>query len=165
MLCGREGPGVEFKVYFMSRYSRECKCKWCSYYLSDSKMHVLNSGICVMYGARLFNSPCRPEIYLPREMKAESDLSLVRDESSATIIIIIIIIIINNYSSRPNRLWGNRGYWIRGHEGERNNCLSKIQLVCQKYQDKTTLASKTRFNRHYFGFQSRRFSLLVGYNI
>ena len=34
------------------------------------------------------------------------------------------------------------GYWLRGHEGERNNCFSKIQLVGQKYRDKTTLASK-----------------------
>ena len=24
------------------------------------------------------------------------------------------------------------GYWIRGHEGERNNCFSKIELVGQK---------------------------------
>ena len=30
------------------------------------------------------------------------------------------------------------GYWLRGHEGERNNCFSKIQLVGQKYRDKTT---------------------------
>ena len=44
-------------------------------------------------------------------------------------------------------------------------CFSEIQLVGQKYRDKTTLASKTRFSRHCFGFQSRRFSLLVGYNI
>ena len=57
------------------------------------------------------------------------------------------------------------GHWLRGHEGERNNCFSKIQLVGQKFRDKTTLASKTRFNRHCFGFQSRRFSLLLGYNI
>ena len=28
-------------------------------------------------------------------------------------------------------------YWLRGHEGERNNCFSKIQLVGQKYRDKT----------------------------
>ena len=42
---------------------------------------------------------------------------------------------------------------------------SKIQLAGQKYRDKTTLASKTRFSRHCFGFQSRRFSLPVGYNI
>ena len=40
--------------------------------------------------------------------------------------------------------------------------FSKIQLVDQKCRDKTTLAIKTRFSRHCFGFQSRRFSLLVG---
>ena len=51
------------------------------------------------------------------------------------------------------------------HEGERDNCFSKIQLVGQKYRDKTNLASKTRFSRQRFGFQSRHFSLLVGYNI
>ena len=33
------------------------------------------------------------------------------------------------------------GYWLRGHEGERNNCFSKIQLVGQKNGDKTTLAT------------------------
>ena len=33
---------------------------------------------------------------------------------------------------------GQKGYWLRGHVGERNNCFSKIQLVGQKYQDKTT---------------------------
>ena len=62
---------------------------------------------------------------------------------------------------------GWMGSWLRGHEGERNNnyCFSKIQLVGQKYRDKTTLASKTRFSRHCFGFQSQLFSLLVGYNI
>ena len=32
------------------------------------------------------------------------------------------------------------GYWLKGHEGERNNCFSKIQLVGQKYRDKPTLA-------------------------
>ena len=55
---------------------------------------------------------------------------------------------------------------LKGHEGERNNyCFTKIQLGGQKYRDKTTLASKTGFNRHCFGFQSLGFSLLVGYNI
>ena len=49
------------------------------------------------------------------------------------------------------------------HEGERNSCFSKIQIVGQKYRDKTTLANKTRFSR--FGFQSQRFLLQVGYNI
>ena len=36
---------------------------------------------------------------------------------------------------------GRMGYWLRGQEDERNNCVSKIQLVGQKYWDKTTLAS------------------------
>ena len=30
---------------------------------------------------------------------------------------------------------GRTGYWLRGHEGERNNCFSKIQLVGQKYRE------------------------------
>ena len=60
---------------------------------------------------------------------------------------------------------GRMGYWLRGHSGSRNNCFSKIQLFGQKYRDKTTLASKTRFSSYCFGFQSRRISLLVGYNI
>ena len=29
------------------------------------------------------------------------------------------------------------------HEGERNNCFSKIQPVGQKYRDKSTLASES----------------------
>ena len=60
---------------------------------------------------------------------------------------------------------GRMGYRLRGHKGERNNCFGKIQLVGQKYRDKKTLASKTQFTRHCFGFQSRLFTLLVGYNI
>jgi len=27
---------------------------------------------------------------------------------------------------------GRMGYWHSGHEGERNNCISKIQLVGKK---------------------------------
>ena len=42
---------------------------------------------------------------------------------------------------------------------------SIAQLGGQKYRGKTTVACKTRFNRLFFGFQSSRFSLLVGYNI
>ena len=30
---------------------------------------------------------------------------------------------------------GRMGYWLRGHEGERNNCFSKIRLVGQKYRE------------------------------
>ena len=36
---------------------------------------------------------------------------------------------------------GRMGCWLRGYEGERNYCFSKIQLVGQKYKGKTTLAS------------------------
>ena len=36
---------------------------------------------------------------------------------------------------------GRMGYWLIGHDGERNNCFSKIQQVGQKHRDKTTLAS------------------------
>ena len=35
---------------------------------------------------------------------------------------------------------GRMGCSLRGHEGERNNCVSKIQLAGEKYGDKTTLA-------------------------
>ena len=35
---------------------------------------------------------------------------------------------------------GRMGYLLRGHEGERNNCFSKVQLVGQKTRDQTTLA-------------------------
>ena len=65
----------------------------------------------------------------------------------------------------PRARIGLMGYWLRGHEGERNNCFSKIQLVDKKYRDKTTSASKTRFSGHCFGFQSRCFPLLVGYSL
>ena len=44
--------------------------------------------------------------------------------------------VLNNYSSSLN------GLLTRSHEGERNNCFSKIQLVAQKYLDKTTLAKR-----------------------
>ena len=52
---------------------------------------------------------------------------------------------------------GRMGYWLRGHEGKRNNCFSKIQLVGQKYRDKTTLARNTRFSRHVFVFKAGAF--------
>ena len=36
------------------------------------------------------------------------------------------------YESIVDEAEGRMGYWLRGHEGERNNCFSKIQLVGQK---------------------------------
>ena len=37
---------------------------------------------------------------------------------------------------------GWMGYWLKGHEDERNNCFSKIQLVGQKYHYNKTLAKR-----------------------
>ena len=56
---------------------------------------------------------------------------------------------------------GRMGYWLRDHKGERNNCFSKIQLVGQKNIETKHLSL---VKAGFFGFQSRRFSLLVGYN-
>jgi len=61
------------------------------------------------------------------------------------------------------------GYWLRGYEGERNNCFSKIQLVGQKIS-RLNIFRKLKLDinpflppKHYkYG---GRFSLLVGYNI
>ena len=43
--------------------------------------------------------------------------------------------------SMAHEVEGQMGYWLRGHKGEGNNCFSEVQLVGQKYRDKTTLAS------------------------
>ena len=43
--------------------------------------------------------------------------------------------------SIAHKVEGQMCYWLRGHEGERNNCFSEVQLVDKKNQDKTTLAS------------------------
>ena len=60
---------------------------------------------------------------------------------------------------------GRMGYWLRGHEGERNNGFSKIQLVGQKYRDITTLLSKRYSAAIVLVFKVSAFSLLVGYNM
>ena len=57
---------------------------------------------------------------------------------------------------------GQMGYWLRSHEGERNNRFSKIQLVGQKILTQNNL--KQDFNP-FLPPKTRRFSLLVGYNI
>ena len=65
------------------------------------------------------------------------------------------------YESIDHEAEGRMVYGLRAHEGERNNCFSKIQLVGQKNIETKHLSLVLS---HYFGFQSRRFSLLVGYN-
>ena len=61
------------------------------------------------------------------------------------------------------------GYWLRGHEGERNNSLSKIQLVGQKnIKTKHLSQVKARLQSSFTTktLQIRQcFSLLVSYNI
>ena len=60
---------------------------------------------------------------------------------------------------------GQMGYWLRGHEVEKNNCFSKIQLVGKKYGVKTTFSWLKLDVNPFLPPKSARFSLLVGYNI
>ena len=63
---------------------------------------------------------------------------------------------------------GRMGYWLRGHEGERNNCFSKIQLVGQKnIETKHLSLVKARFSSFLAAKTLQMWhalSLLVGYN-
>ena len=61
------------------------------------------------------------------------------------------------YESIVHEAEGRMGYWLGAHDGERNNCFSKIQLVGPKNIETKHLSLVK------VGFQSRRFSLLVGY--
>ena len=71
------------------------------------------------------------------------------------------------FESIAHEAEGEMGYWLRGHEGERNNCFSEIQLVGHKNIE-TKHLSQVRHQsflppKHYkYG---GCFSLLVGYNI
>ena len=46
-----------------------------------------------------------------------------------------------SFESTAHEAEGQMGYWLRGHEGKRNNCFSRIQLAGQKYQEEKKLAS------------------------
>ena len=73
------------------------------------------------------------------------------------------------YESIAHEAEGRMGYWLKGYEGEGNNCFSKIQLVGQKNIE-TDIFHKLKLDmnpflppKHYkYG---GRFSLLVCYNI
>ena len=69
------------------------------------------------------------------------------------------------FESIAHEAEGRMGYWLRGYEGERNNCFSKIQLVGQKNIETKHLSQDINPflpPKHYkYG---RRFPLLVGYN-
>ena len=53
------------------------------------------------------------------------------------------------YESIAHEAEGRMGYWLRGYEGEKNNCLSKIQQVGQK-----NIETKTSFREWKLGHQS-----------
>ena len=71
--------------------------------------------------------------------------------------------------SRLQEAEGRMGYWLRRHEGERNNCFSKIQLLGQKIS-RLHILRKLKLDINPFLPLKRykyggHFSLLVGYNI
>ena len=63
------------------------------------------------------------------------------------------------------------GYWLRGYEGERNNCFSKIQLVGQNNIETKHLSQVKARHQSFFTVKTLqikyggRFSLLAGYNL
>ena len=73
------------------------------------------------------------------------------------------------YASMAHEAEGRMGYWLRGHEGERNNCFSKIQLVGPKNIEIKYLSQVKARHQSPFTAKTlqiwRRLSLLVGYNI
>ena len=53
---------------------------------------------------------------------------------------------------------GRMGYWLRGHEGERNNCFSKIQLNMKtKYRAKQLELAKRDLATTVLVFKARAF--------
>ena len=73
------------------------------------------------------------------------------------------------YESIAHEAEGRMGYWLRGHEGERNKCFSKIQLVGQKNIKTKHLSQVKATLQSFFTAKTLqiwgRFLLLVGYNI
>ena len=49
-----------------------------------------------------------------------------------SVLFIIYINMKNGSELIAHEAEGRMGYWLGGHEGERNNCFYKIQLVGQK---------------------------------
>ena len=73
------------------------------------------------------------------------------------------------YESIVHEAEARMGYWLQGHEGERNNCFSKMQLVGQKnIETKHISQVKARLQSFLLVKHCKsggRFSLPVGYNI
>ena len=49
------------------------------------------------------------------------------------------------------------GYWLRGHEGERNDCFSKIQLVGQNIETEQHKLAKYNSVTNLFVFKAGAF--------
>ena len=139
-----------------------CKIPWRKLRLREGLLLSLN-WVCVGWGGRLLS-------FSAHRMGAYSRWAPIRGWALIRINTVYAPLLSDLREGRVGRYLtiiprARMGSDSIAHEGETNDCFSKIQVVGQKYWDKTTLASKIRFSRHCFGFQSRRFSLLVDYNI
>ena len=54
------------------------------------------------------------------------------------------------YESIAHEAEGRMSYWLRGYEGERNNCFSKIQLVGQRNIETKYLSQVKARNQSFF---------------
>ena len=73
------------------------------------------------------------------------------------------------YESIAHEAEGRMGYRLRGYEGERNNCFSKIQLVGQKNIETKHLFQVKARHQSFFTAKHYKYGgrilLLVGYNL
>ena len=54
------------------------------------------------------------------------------------------------YEAIAHEAEGRMSYWLRGYEGERNNCFSKIQLVGQRNIETKYLSQVKARNQSFF---------------
>ena len=73
------------------------------------------------------------DVYLPEFVCRCAKLAKIKDHSTFGVQYYGVYLTII-----PLALMGSESI---AHEGKKNNCFSKIQVVGQKYRDKTTLAS------------------------
>ena len=57
---------------------------------------------------------------------------------------------------------GRMGYCLRGHEGERNKCFSKIQLFGHKYREQNNLSYQNAIQSPLFWFSKQAFFATSG---
>ena len=117
--CSRDCERSSLSFHHNGCFSRKC-FKTQFWYLHSWKSHML---ILWYYPSALSTNP------LPT-WPQEIDMSF-----NWTWVIVLLTIIPwarMGSESIAHEAEGRMGYWLRGHEGERNNCFSKIQLVGQK---------------------------------